>query len=81
MDDAKVRATVTVQLTITTEVEIVDGGYLGTGATVAEHIKQAKDKVRHWQVLVKQGTHDPKPQKATFTVDRVVIVEEANRDR
>lgn len=70
------RARVIVQMTITTAVEVVDAGYLGTGATVAEHIKQAKESARSWQVFIKQGAGDPQMHRAKMEVAHVTIIEE-----
>lgn len=71
------RARVTVRVQITTDVEITDTGYLGTQASVEEHIDKARKDVSHWQVLIKQGGLEPKPARASFVVQSVQIVPHA----
>lgn len=62
---------------IEAEIEVVDGGYLGWGSTVQEHVDKAKDDAtRYWQVMIKQGSTEPKRVPAKLSVVRVVLTEQ-----
>lgn len=50
---------VNVAIEIKTMVEIVDHGYLGVEATVAEHIQHAHKAAQNWQWFVQKGETEP----------------------
>lgn len=67
---------VKVVVTITAEIEQIDGGYLGWKSSVDEHVKHAMDHVTsHMQFGVKEGGLDWRPIKASVRVDRVELFE------
>lgn len=68
------RAKVVVDVTITTQIELSDDGYLGTGATVDEHLKKAQADVKSYQVLLKQGGLDAQPVSASYVVTGVRLI-------
>lgn len=68
------RARVTVSLDVKIAMDVSDDGYLGTGATVEEHIKKARDDASRWTFLVRQGSLDPKPVRAKVDILAVSIV-------
>jgi len=70
--DRPVRTTVSLQ--IQAVVDVTDAGYLGTGATVAEHIAWAEKDAKNWQWSVKKGSLDPQPVLVKTTVVAVSIV-------
>lgn len=73
----------TVEVTISTTVEITDGGYLRK-AFIEDHIKAAKDQVSRWRIGINKhperigaGSGDVyEPVSATFKVNRVILVED-----
>lgn len=70
------RAKVTVTLLINAVVEITDDGYLGTEATVKDHIERARTTVNRWSLFVKKGStseeHEALP--ARLTVEAVTVI-------
>lgn len=65
---------VNVAIEIKTMVEIVDSGYLGLEATVAEHIRQAHEQAQNWQWFVQKGGTDPVPVGVRTKVIGVTIL-------
>lgn len=65
---------VNVSIEIKTMVEIVDEGYLGEGATVAEHIKHAREAAENWQWFVRKGGTEPHPIGVRLKVIGVTIL-------
>lgn len=61
-------------MAVETTIQLADGGYLGTQATIAEHVKKAQDEIRACQLFIKQGGTEPKQYPATFTLKSVSIV-------
>lgn len=70
------KAKVSVSLTITTTIDIPDDGYLGTEASVAQHIQKVKNDVRNWTVYLQRGSTEPKVISAQFKVNSVTIIPE-----
>lgn len=73
--DAIEKATVVVTLNVQIQINITDDGYLGTGVSIEEHIKQAKSQSEMWGFLVQRGATEPEIVKAqNIQLKSVVII-------
>lgn len=68
------RAKVRVSVAVETVLEFDDDGYLGTGASVEEHLKKARTDLGNCSFLVKRGALDAKVVPAKFKVLSVTII-------
>lgn len=68
----------TVNLEIKVEVPIADQGYLGSAASVDDHIKKAIEEVSRWRVGIKKNpvVPDYAPVEATLKVKSVILSKE-----
>lgn len=68
------RATVTVTLEIDTTIDFSDSGYLGTKASIEEHVTAALDKLGNSTLWIKEGTGDSRHVPFKYKVKAVTIL-------
>lgn len=73
--EAQTRARVTIHLAIETTLEVRDNGYLGTSASVDDHIKHAKEQAAKCKVLLQQVGDTPKSVPFKYAIQKVTIEE------
>lgn len=68
------RSRVVVRLSVETEVEVADHGYLGEDTTIAAHIAKAISDAQSWRFLVQRGGLEPKQVPAVVKLNSITII-------